>query len=92
MKNLDFRRLVVGQNFGYKGVRLIVCEITTRRGGWVRILATLDGLKVRLHRDCHCDRDDGEILVLDLVTEEEHLCCAACRRLVDEPIPHHWDS
>ena len=89
---IDFKTLKIGHTFGFKGVRLTVCEISKRRGGWVRVLATMDGETVKLHLDCHCDRDDGEILVLDLVTEEEHLCCAACRRSVDGPIPHHWDS
>lgn len=79
---IDFKVLRVGHTVPFKGVDLIISEVTYRRGGWVRILATLDGETVTLHRNCGCDQPDGEIPVVDLVTETEYLCCVRCRRLV----------
>ncbi len=80
----DFRKLRRGDFVPLKGLQLIITDISTRRGGWVRVLATLDGLDVKLHKNCHCDRPDGEIPVLDMVTESEYLCCASCRAQVND--------
>ena len=84
IENVDLRTLKRGNEVEFKGTTFIVSDIDFRRGGWVRVLATLDGEHVALLRRCSCVRPLGEIPVIDLVTESEYLCCAHCRREVDD--------
>lgn len=81
---IDFRKLREGDTVPFNGVTYIVADIHFAKRGWTMVMATLDGERVYLHRTCGCGCPDGEIPVVDLVTESEYLCCARCRAVVTD--------